>query len=205
MTPYFGSMFRRSAVLLCVLAAAACTRAPVADPPVVVPTVPLPPTTTAVPTTTAAAAVLPRTCAEVVPGDQLDVILGRRWSSKVNVIIGVPVPDIGRTGQITCRYGAVVKGDYPVEVSVNSYSTAAQAAERIEVTVAAAERQGIGSRRIPAGGADGLFVPYPSGATVLASSGIYSVAVTLGPGSVPDKGDVRSAKLAGVVLAQAGV
>lgn len=204
MTLYFGTMFRRIAVLSCVLAAAAaCTRAPVADPPVVVPTVPLPPTTTAVPTTTAA--VLPRSCAEVVPGDQLDVILGRRWSSKVNVIIGVPVPDIGRTGQITCRYGAPVNGDYPVEVSVNSYTTAAQASERIEVTVAAAERQGIGSRRIPAGGADGLYVPYPSGATVLASSGIYSVAVTLGRGSVPDKGDVRSAKLAGVVLAQAGV
>lgn len=196
-------MFRRIAVLVSVLAVAGCTRAPVADPPVVVPTVPPPPTTVA-PTTTAAMAV-PTSCAEVIPGDQLDVILGRRWSTKVNVIIGVPVPDIGRTGQITCRYGAPANGDYPVEVSVNSYTTAAEASQRIEVTVAAAERQGIGSRRIPAGGADGLYVPYPSGGTVLASSGIFSVAVTLGPGSVPDTGDVRSAKLAGVVLATAGV
>ncbi|MEO6882109.1 MAG: hypothetical protein ABI181_14340 [Mycobacteriaceae bacterium] len=196
-------MFRRIAVLLCVLSVAACTRTPAADPPVIVPTVPLPPTTT-VPTTTAAPTVT-SSCAEVVPGDQLDLILGRPWSSVVSVIIGVPVPDIGRTGQITCRYGAPVQGAYPVEISLNSYTSAATATERLDVTVAAAERQGIGSRRLPAGGADGLYIPYPTGATVVAAAGIYSVAVTLGPRSVPDQGDVRSAKLAGVVLAQAGV
>lgn len=196
-------MFRRITVLAGVLAVAACTRAPVTVAPVVVPTVPLPPTSTA-PSTTAAPT-LTSSCAEVIPGDQLDLILGRQWSSVVSVIIGVPVPDIGRTGQITCRYGAPVQGVYPVEISLNRYTSSAEATDRLDVTVAAAERQGVGSRRLPAGGADGLYLPYPSGATVVAAAGIYSVAVTLGPRSVPDKGDVRSAKLAGVVLAQAGV
>lgn len=168
----------------------------------VIPTVPLPSTAAAAATTVAP--VLPNSCAGMIPGNDLDTALGARLSSTVDVVLGQAQPDIGRTGRITCRYGTPAGGAYPVEISLTSYASAGEADDRVGATVAAAERQGLGSQQVVVGEAQGLYIPYPSGGTVIAAAGIYTVAVTLGPGSVPDAGPARGASTAGMVLAQAG-
>jgi hypothetical protein len=183
--------------------AGSCSPEP-APQPVIVPTVAAPSTTVA--PTTAAAPVLPANCAAMIPGNQLDATVGVPVSSVVDVVNGEALADIGRTGRITCRYGAPAGNSYPLEISLTSYASAQQAAHRVTVTVTDAEQQGVGSTTVPAGGVDGSFIPFPAGGLVVASSGIYSVAVTMAPTLVPaDQVAAKTGALAGIVLAAAGV
>lgn len=183
--------------------AGSCSPEP-APQPVVVPTV-APPSSTAA-ATTSAVPVLPASCAAMIPGNQLDASVGVPVSAAVNRVVGEAIPGIGRTGRLTCSYGAPVGGVYPLEIALSSYTTAAQATSRVSLTVADAEQQGVGSTTVPAGGVDGTFIPLPSGGTVVASSGLYSVAVTMAPTLVPaDQVAAKSGALAGIVLAAAGV
>lgn len=202
-------MLPRSVPLLVVLAggllavAASCSPEP-APQPVIVPTVDAPSTTAA--PTTSTAPLLPANCAAMIPGNQLDATVGVTVSAVVSLVDGEAVPDIGRTGRTTCRFGTPAAGAYPLEISLTSYASAAQASDRVTVTITGAEQQGVGSTAVPAGGVDGSYIPFPSGGLVVASSGIYSVAVTMAPTLVPaDQVAVKAGAVAGVVLAGAGV
>lgn len=196
---------RRVALIAVIVAVAGCSRPPAAAPPVFVPTI-APPSSTTAAAPTSTAPILPANCGAMVPGDQLNAVVGVPISAVINVIIGAPEPNIGRTGRITCRYGTPVAGVYPLEISLNSYGNAQQAVERVTVTVTAAERRGVGSSMIAAGGVDGRYLPLPEGGLVVASSGIYSVAVSVAPNVLPpDQVPARAGSVAGIVLAQAGV
>lgn len=190
--------------LVGVVLLAACTPPP-PPAPAVVPTFDRPSQTVAAGPTSQLPA-LPASCESLVSGRQLDAVLGAAVSEQVNVVRGEAIPDIGRTGRTTCRYGDPAGSGYPVEVSLTSYATPAQAAARVEVTVTSAGRQGVVAAPLPVGGTDGVFLPYPGTGLVVASAGIFSVAVTVRPGVLP--GAVlpeRAASVAGVVLAAAGV
>ena len=203
-------MLRRSVSQLVVVVggllvvAASCAPEPARQPVVVLPTV-SPPGTTAAPATTAAP-VLPVNCAAMIPGNQLDAAVGVPVSAAINLVIGEAVPDIGRTGRTTCRYGIPVGSTYPVEISLSSYTNAQQAKARVTVTITDAEQQGVGSTTVPAGGVDATYIPFPSGGLVVASAGTYSVAVSLAKTLIP-AGQVatKAGAVAGIVLAGAGV
>lgn len=186
--------------------AASCAPEP-ARQPVVLPTVSSPSTTAAPATTgTTAAPVLPVNCAMMIPGNQLDAAVGVPVSAVLNLVIGEAVPDIGRTGRTTCRYGVPVGSTYPVEISLSSYTSVQQAKARVTVTITDAEQQGVGSTTVPAGGVDATYIPFPSGGLVVASSGTYSVAVSLAKTLIPAaQVAVRAGSVAGIVLAAAGV
>lgn len=202
-------MLRRSVSQLVVVVggllvvAASCAPEP-ARQPVVLPTV-SPPSTTAAPATRATP-VLPVNCATMIPGNQLDATVGVPVSATLNLVIGEAVPDIGRTGRTTCRYGVPVGSTYPVEISLSSYTSVQQAKARVTVTITDAEQQGVGSTRVPAGGVDATYIPFPSGGLVVASSGTYSVAVSLAKTLIPaDQVATKAGAVAGIVLAGAGV
>lgn len=183
--------------------AGSCAPEPAPQPVVVVPTVD-PPTSTAA--TTSAGPVLPANCAAMIPGNQLDATLGVPVSAVVNRVVGEAIPDIGRTGRLTCSYGAPVGSVYPFEISLSSYSTAVQAKARVSVTVTDAEAQGIGSTTVPAGGVDATSIPFPTGGLVVAASGTYVVAVTVAPTLIPvAQVGVKAGAVVGIVLAAAGV
>jgi len=191
-------------LVVAVAAAAGCSRPPPPTPPIV-PTIATPSIASESPVPPAAP-VLPANCGAMVPGDQLDVVLGLPVSATVSVIFGEAIPGIGRTGRITCRYGVPAAGTYPLDITLNSYSTPQQAVDRVTVTVTAAEQRGVGSSTVPAGGVDGRYLPFPEGGLVVASAGVYSVAVTMSPTLLPPPlVSARAAAIAGIVLAQAGV
>lgn len=206
---YRRSMLRRLVPQLVVVVggllvvAASCAPEP-ARQPVILPTVGPPSTTAAA--TTSAAPVLPANCALMIPGNQLDAAVGVPVSAKLNLVIGEALPAIGRTGRTTCGYGIPVGSTYPVEISLSSYTTVQQAKARVTVTITDAEQQGVGSTSVPAGGVDGSYIPFPSGGLVVASSGIYSVAVSMAKMTIPaDQVATRAGAVAGIVLAGAGV
>lgn len=173
--------------------------------PAIVPTFAAPSTTAAAPTT-AESPTLPTDCGQVVPGPQLDAVLGVPVAEMVDVVVGEPIPDIGRTARTTCRYGTAASGTFPLEVSLTSYGTTEQAQDRVRVTVNAAARDGVAAAPVMTGGTDGVFLPYPAGGIVVASAGTYSVAVTAAPGLLPPELVApRAAAVVGVVLAGMGV
>lgn len=92
---------------------------------------------------------LPENCGALVPVTDLDAALGVGLPGSVSYVRGEPLPDIGRTGRITCGYGVAIgpqgKAAPPLlEISVSTYTDEAAAAARIDLT--SADRQAAGDR-----------------------------------------------------------
>jgi hypothetical protein len=188
------------AVAAVALTAAGCSLiSPVAAP--VVPTFPAT-TTTAAPASSGAKPVLPANCKDLIDGQQLDKALGLPLSAVVKTVVGQPSPSVGQTGRVSCSYGIPSAAHtYALELSLTSYRDPSAAAARVPVNVDALRTPGVEPLPIPIGGMTGMYLALRDGPMLIASSGIYSVTVTLGPTSFSPKAAIGSAAaVAGMVL-----
>lgn len=176
--------------------------APVAAP--VVPTFPAT-VTTPPPTSTGPKPVLPTRCTDLIDGRQLDKTLGLPLSPVVRTIIGQPSPSVGMTGRVSCRYGIPSpSGTYALELSLSSYRDVSAAAERVPVNVEALRTPGTEPIPLTIGELSGTYLPLRDGPLLIASAGIYSVTVTLGPTSFsPEDALASAAAVAGLALTSA--
>lgn len=182
------------------LSAAGCALvSPVAAP--VVPTFPAT-TTTAAPNSGAARPELPTRCQDLIDGAQLDNALGLPLSAVVKTTVGQPSPSVGLTGRVSCSYGLPSpSGGYALELSLTTYRDAASAAARVPVNVEALTVPGMNPVPVTIGALSGFYLALPDGPLLIASAGIYSLTVSLGPTSFsPNEALSRAGTVAGMVL-----
>jgi len=168
--------------------------------PAVVPTFPA--TTTTPPSVVAVKAGLPTSCKGLLNGQQLDAVVGLPLSGVVRTVLGQPSPSVGLTGRITCSYGIPSpSGGYALQLSAETYRDDAAAAARIPVNVATLRSPGTDPTPIKIGPSTAMYLPLRDGPYLIASTGIYSVSVTLGPTSFnPDKAPATAVAVAAIVL-----
>lgn len=120
----------------------------------------------------------------------------------VQTMIGQPSPAVGLTGRVSCRYGIPSpSGGYALDLSVTSYRDDVAAAARIPLNVEALRTPGINPVPVTVGQLAGMYLPLTDGPLLIASAGIYSVTITLGPTSfAPDEALSRAEAVAGMVL-----
>lgn len=157
--------------------------------------------------TTTAGPRLPADCAVLLTNQHVDLALGAPLVGRVRSIVGVPEPKIGRLERVTCHYGlpdtapagqpaAVV----PLEVSVSVYADEAAAAERVGDTVQHERAGGASPATVAVGPAQGTVLVTADRRLLVASSGVFTVAVTLAPGIADDRVAAVLADLGGRVL-----
>ncbi|CAN5252528.1 hypothetical protein BH20ACT5_BH20ACT5_13170 [soil metagenome] len=169
--------------------------------------------TTPAPTTSAAPEVdlsqLPAGCPQLLSITEVDAALGVPMPGQISYIRGEPLPQINRTGRINCGYGIVIgldgEPDPPLlEVSVFTYSDAASAAERIEVTVESSLQAGDTRTQVTVGGLPGAVLTGVGDATLVFADRIRTYSLTLLPGVVPPEStDAGLVAVAEAVLARA--
>jgi hypothetical protein len=117
----------------------------------------------------------------MLPFTDLDRALGRPLFGQTVYVQGVPLPSIGRTGRVTCRYGLPRdrRGPAPVEVGVSTYTDAAAAERRVRATVAEQRGQGGTSREATVRGLPATLLGGPTTVTLVLAQGSRTVAVTL--------------------------
>ncbi|WP_127783484.1 hypothetical protein [Rhodococcus sp. X156] len=186
---------------IAVLAGGCSLVSPVAAP--VVPTFPA--TTSATPPPATAQLTkegLPTSCKDLMNGDQLDAALGMPLSAVVKTLVGVPNPDIGLTGRVTCSYGIPSPaGTYALEVSLTAYTDVAAAAVRVPVTVEARRTPGVEAVPLTIGRMNASYLALPDGPVLVAATGTYAILVSMAPGSVtPEQAPGALAAVAGMAL-----
>jgi len=110
---------------------------------------------------------------------------------------------VGLTGRLTCSYGIPSpSGGCALQLSAETYrDDAAAAAARIPENVDALRSPGTDPTPIKIGPTTAMYLPLREGPYLIASTGIYSVPVTLGPTSfTPDKAPATAAAVAALVL-----
>ncbi len=181
------------AIAVVSLLASGCSLiSPVAAP--VVPTFPATTTPVAPAASSGPRPILPASCQSLLDGHQLDKALGLPLSVMVKSVVGRPSPAVGQTGRLSCSYGIQSAAHtYALELSLTSYSDAAAAAARVPVNVDALRVPGVDPIAVPIGGVDATYLALPDGPLLIASAGIYSVTVTLGPTSFSPEAAIGSA------------
>jgi len=132
-----------SVMALCAMALVACAtpKHPAAPPPQI-PTIVVPTTVTRTPVM--ADRPLPETCEMIVQVDQINQALGHEVG-KPTEIIGVPQPNIARTGKIDCYYGipdGKALPDAQLVIGVSTYADEPSAKERVTESVDAERKDG---------------------------------------------------------------
>lgn len=150
-----------------------------------------PGSTTSSATTTAPPFVLPETCSALLSLDAIDVGLGVRITGTTQYVVGVPEPDIGRTGRVTCSYGVIPNADGTfspplVQASVFTYDTAKSALDRVDTVVSQGREAGSRTEDVPVGSYDGVVIISVTDATLVVAVEDRNYAITLAPGIVTD-------------------
>ncbi|GAA2980872.1 hypothetical protein [Actinokineospora diospyrosa] len=161
-----------------VLSLAACTSAPPTTPRA--PEIPQFSTTTPKPR---AERTLPDSCAKVLTREDLDATVATVITGRTEVVAGVALPKIGRTGRIDCYYG-IPQGQPTtaavLTVGMAAYTDSASAAQRIQDTVNTERDNGIAPREIQVG-LDKGFLLDGATRTVVVAHGKITVAVSVKP------------------------
>lgn len=134
---------------------------------------------------------LPETCADLLSLDAIDTGLGVLISGVTQYVVGVPEPEIGRTGRVTCTYGATPSPDGSlgpplVQASVFTYDSAASAAERVEAIVSQARNAGERTQDVAVGSYQGVVLISVTEATLVVAVDDRTYSITLAPGLVTD-------------------
>jgi hypothetical protein len=81
---------------------------------------------------------LPGRCDTLLPQPEIEDLIGIHFVGNHAYVVGVAEKNIGRLGNLNCRYGlgASGKGTPAVEIGISLYAGAAQAQKRVEGTVA---------------------------------------------------------------------
>ncbi len=91
--------------------------------------------------TAEASTFLPAACNQLLPPGTVDTALGGHLAGETTFLKAAPLPASGRTGRVTCGYGVTVAADGTkspplVEASYITYTDAATAAHRVDLTIA---------------------------------------------------------------------
>jgi len=117
-------------------------------------------------------------CAGVIATADVVRIVGVPLPGETTYLFADALPDIGRTGRVTCGYGD--DGDGPkVEVTVNEYESEEAADDRIDVTLQAASERGNEVRDQPIGSYEGYVLADDDDASIVVDAGPRTVVVTL--------------------------
>jgi hypothetical protein len=157
---------------------------------------------------------LPGTCDTMLPLPAIDTALGRAIKGRTAFVVGTAEANIARVSYLNCRYGlpagAAARTATPiVEIGISLYSTAADAAKRVPVTVDDYANHGASQANATVDGvpvtvlAGGVGAGY-SAPTLIAASDEVTIAITV----VEKAGAIASkdlTALAHLVLQQLGV
>ena len=149
--------------------------------------------------TSAAPFVLPETCSALLSIEAIDAGLGVRIPGNTQYVVGVPEPDIGRTGRVSCSYGVIPNPDGTfapplVQASVFTYDSVESALDRIDTVVGQAQDAGNRTQEAPVGSYEGFVIVSISDATLVVAVDKRNYSITLAPGLVTD--DLLSQALA---------
>jgi hypothetical protein len=134
---------------------------------------------------------VPRTCEELVPTTDLLTVVAVPLQGEGSFVYAGPLPESGRTGRITCGYGAPRQpdgtvGEPAVEVTLNGYVDAGTARSRLDTTVAAARTQGQQIEAAELDGRAGFLFGDPAAVTYVGADGARTAVVTVRRGVVAD-------------------
>jgi hypothetical protein len=137
---------------------------------------------------------LPDDCGGVIATADVVRIVGAPLPGETTYVFADALPDIGRTGRVTCGYGT--EDDEPkVEVTVNDYESERAADDRIDVTLQAASERGNEVRDQPIGSYQGYVLADADDASIVVDAGPRTLVVTV-------QRDLVSAEAEVVVLEQ---
>ncbi|RLK59448.1 hypothetical protein [Actinokineospora cianjurensis] len=168
----------RTLLLALVMAVAAgCTSAP--PPAAKAPEIPRISTSAAKPRVERVA--LPASCGRLLTRQDLDDVVETVITGRTEVVVGVGLPKIGRTGRIDCYYG--IPQDQPpaaavLTVGMAAYTDQTSARQRVQETVDAERDKGIAAEEIKVGTDTGFLIEGDT-RTVVVAHGTLTVAVTV--------------------------
>lgn len=127
------------------------------------------------------ASALPKTCDKILSTAQLQAVFGAGLPIGENYGAYAALPSIGRTGRVTCVFGVGLdsfgrQSAGVLEVSISTYTTAANAAGRAADTVQSDTQAGATTAQVSVGGRPAAIVveQTPVGASSAAASGAAS-------------------------------
>lgn len=121
---------------------------------------------------------LPDDCGGVIATADVVRIVGVPLSGETTYLFADALPDIGRTGRVTCGYGDDDDGP-KVEVSVNDYESEEAADDRIDVTLQAASERGNEVRDQPIGSYQGYVLADDDDASIVVDAGPRTLVITV--------------------------
>ncbi|WP_026422250.1 hypothetical protein [Actinokineospora inagensis] len=189
----------RILLLPLVLLLAACTSAPPTTSARQAPSVPQ--FSTSAPKPVPARGSVPTACGKVLTRQDLDGVVTTVITGRTDVVVGVALPKIGRTGRVDCYYG--IPAGQPqsaavLTVGLAGYTDETSARTRIQETVDAERDKGTAPQEIQVGADKGFLLEGPT-RTVLAARGKFTVAITAQPAVVNAE---QAAKLADLALTE---
>lgn len=147
---------------------------------------------------------LPDSCQGVIRTADVVQIVGRPLPGETTFVYADALPDIGRTGRVTCGYGDAGDGE-KVRVTINDYESDESAAARVDVTLQAASERGNVVRDQPVGPYTGYVLSDDDDVSLVVNVGPRTVVVTMNRGLVPKRAEVVVLeRLAASVLGLAG-
>jgi len=126
---------------------------------------------------------LPKDCQGVVPPADVVAVVGTPLPGQTTYVFADALPEIGRTGRVTCGYGDA--GDGPkVEVTVNEYESEQAAQARVDLTLQAAAEGGNEVREQPVGPYPGWIIGDPEDISFVVDAGTRTLVLTIRRGVV---------------------
>lgn len=128
---------------------------------------------------------LPNDCQSVVRSSDVAAIVGVPLAGETTFVFADALPEIGRTGRVTCGYGD--EGEGPrVEITINDYESADAASDRVDVTLEAATQRGRTITEQPVGPYDAYISAGPDSTSMIVDAGARTLVVTVEEGLVSE-------------------
>ncbi|HEY7045670.1 MAG TPA: hypothetical protein VH373_00515 [Jatrophihabitantaceae bacterium] len=130
---------------------------------------------------------LPGNCDSLLPQPEIEDLLGVRFSGKTAYVVGIPEKNIGRLGNLNCRYGLGVSGKQTpaLEIGISLYKSPAQADMRLTGTIEDYRSHGATQSAATVGGQEGTMLVGGSAGynipTLVVASDQRTVAVSMLP------------------------
>lgn len=121
---------------------------------------------------------LPEDCRGVIRTEDVVRIVGVALPGDTTFVFADELPEIGRTGRVTCGYGDEGDGA-TVEVTVNDYASAEAALERVDITLEAASERGNEVRDQPVGPYDGYVLSDDEDVSLVVTVESRTVVITM--------------------------
>jgi hypothetical protein len=136
-----------------------------------------------------AASALPKECSQILTTEQLQAVFGSGFPIGVNYGTYAALPSIGRTGRVACIFGVGLdsfgkQSTGSVEVSISTYTSAADADGRAADTVQSDSQAGATEASVTVGGHPATVVVEQATATTPAASATSATATSAASATV---------------------